>query len=56
MEQNYTEAQVEQIIVLAGEYGVSTDRIRDILNDIYEANFDEDLETVEEHLIEVEGN
>jgi len=52
MKDNYDEYQVEQIIELANSHNITTERVRELLNGLYDANFAEDISYLDEYLTE----
>lgn len=52
MKDNYDEYQVEQIIEVANSHNITTERVRELLNGLYDANFAEDISYLDEYLTE----
>jgi len=52
MKDNYDEYQVEQIIELANSHNITTERVRELLNGLYDANFAKDISYLDEYLTE----
>ena len=53
MKDNYDSKQEQAIVELADKFSVSPDRIRYLLDALYDANFYDDLNYIAEHLVEI---
>ena len=53
---DYTDEQQQEIVNIALKHHIEYTRVKRILKDIYEANFSEDIKSVDEHLMEINTN